>query len=717
MKRLNFSQLFPSLSVFTLAISAANAQNALPQLGLSPDGVDPVVFEFRTEKAFFQNGSSSLNFTNGQGVIRITEGIWNFTASATPIIGDTTLYYAPVFNPFIDTADATSARILRLGDSRPGANQQLYSQGAVQPFLSQINVTSLNDYSQSNFNDGPVGSITRRTPGTSVLGWRDRSARFWWRDGTRIDRTYTYAEYDISNVFLNEGLMNDQFPGGAYTFSFPASYQTIPVNNTVLMDVFRFRPQVFDANWENGAIEFDYGFFSSLNFGYKDPGSQTINSFLRQYTGTTAAAGLGDNDGQNGGDSMRILIRATSDGARFFPSGPAQTIVVTAPDLVAPVRDAPNTPPRSVQLGDEFGNLVVSTAFPGPNGFLSVQDDPANDSNLETDNYATLGVGDETLDSSTSGNESMNFSGRTAIVPDTIVFSLFRGNDRCIIEALDAETGELLTDIIDVADTEVIDIPAPAELNQFAFATSPVFAGRPLESLTIKAQSATESGNASFGFWSLTYRESLDFGGAIGSPYETVFNINPFEFFFGTSNDGQRQLVPGEELEMTISYIRERSSTSNLFASSASSTNRLVVPLRPIEGYRSFSALQFGIMPDGGYPPGAKPTDDFDNDGRSNLREFVAGSNPRLSDADPVGFISQDFLPDGRISFIVAKPDSFGSSINYTPEVSTDMVNYTVITPNDPDWIITEQNEQFIVTSVDPVPGAVFMRFKFSIND
>ena len=89
---------------------------------------------------------------------------------------------------------------------------------------------------------------------------------------------------------------------------------------------------------------------------------------------------------------------------------------------------------------------------------------------------------------------------------------------------------------------------------------------------------------------------------------------------------------------------------------------------------------------------------DFDGDGMTNLEEFALETDP----TDPASVYT--LIPEldditGQCRLTIPKRPNVGNFLTYRVQYSSDLVNWTTITSDDPLWLATESDTELVVLS------------------
>jgi len=113
-------------------------------------------------------------------------------------------------------------------------------------------------------------------------------------------------------------------------------------------------------------------------------------------------------------------------------------------------------------------------------------------------------------------------------------------------------------------------------------------------------------------------------------------------------------------------------------------------------------AMSFGLS-----GTNAAPTADPDGDGVSNLGEWAFGGNPTVPDSNIAGFQNIQVLPGNDFRFIVQRYINYAAvGLQYHFLVSTDLANWSEVTPNLVSSSVNEDNPNYEVDTLE-LPAAV----------
>lgn len=169
----------------------------------------------------------------------------------------------------------------------------------------------------------------------------------------------------------------------------------------------------------------------------------------------------------------------------------------------------------------------------------------------------------------------------------------------------------------------------------------------------------------------------------------------------------------GETARLYMRMTRDRSSVGS---PGEESIRVWMADLSFVDTYEGFALTITGFPP--GTPSEQKePGFDFDGDGSSNFIEFAFGTDP----ADPASNPSFAVVPFingmGQCEVTITKRPNVGGSLKYEIEYSDDLLNWTKVTPGNPDWtIVTDDATELTVHSNAPSPGPCFVRAVLTAN-
>ncbi len=179
------------------------------------------------------------------------------------------------------------------------------------------------------------------------------------------------------------------------------------------------------------------------------------------------------------------------------------------------------------------------------------------------------------------------------------------------------------------------------------------------------------------------------------------YNLGPLFFRPGDTATGRLDLQRSVESQFTIDQA----------------LRQLNFDVRFIDTYEGFALL--GGFYGEGFPFGTPvaeraPDFDFDRDGVTNLMEYALGTDV----ADPGDVPSFEFLGNpgpGLCTATIEKRPFTGGSLSYFFEYSSNLKDWTTITPGDPYFTIVEDSRERLTVSnlgmiPDPPPSACYLR-------
>lgn len=168
--------------------------------------------------------------------------------------------------------------------------------------------------------------------------------------------------------------------------------------------------------------------------------------------------------------------------------------------------------------------------------------------------------------------------------------------------------------------------------------------------------------------------------------------------------------APGLDLEVVLQFSRNLVTGNSIDASTR--TFRWNVSL--VDSFNGFFANAF---PFDANEDLIGPSDDFDDDGFTNLQEFGLQTSP--SDPADVPVLATELDPfTNQCTLTVPKRPFVGESLDYLVQYSFDMEDFVTIDNDDPFWfIVTDNDEEITVLSRRPFGEApCFLRVRFREN-
>ncbi|HBE97023.1 MAG TPA: hypothetical protein DDW68_07605, partial [Verrucomicrobiales bacterium] len=164
-------------------------------------------------------------------------------------------------------------------------------------------------------------------------------------------------------------------------------------------------------------------------------------------------------------------------------------------------------------------------------------------------------------------------------------------------------------------------------------------------------------------------------------PLTSTVTLGPFFF------------EPGEQLYAEVGFQRNFQGTAVTIDRSRRSFRW---DLRLVDSYEGFRISN-------NFPPRTldeltAASADFDGDGMTNLEEFALQTDP----ADPASVFTLIPVIDqftGQCVLTIPKRPNTGSLLTYRIQYSSDLVNWTTITSDDPLWSVTESDDEYAVLS------------------
>ena len=151
--------------------------------------------------------------------------------------------------------------------------------------------------------------------------------------------------------------------------------------------------------------------------------------------------------------------------------------------------------------------------------------------------------------------------------------------------------------------------------------------------------------------------------------------------------------VPGEQLYAEVEFQRNFRGTALTLDESFRSFRW---DLRLVDSYE-------GFRNDSNFPPRTPgeltaASADFDGDGMTNLEEFALSTDP----ADPADVATLTPILDpftGQCQLTIPKRPLVGNLLTYNVQYSSDLVNWTTITADDPFWFESDSDDEYVVLS------------------
>ena len=165
-------------------------------------------------------------------------------------------------------------------------------------------------------------------------------------------------------------------------------------------------------------------------------------------------------------------------------------------------------------------------------------------------------------------------------------------------------------------------------------------------------------------------------------------------FLTNTVTLGPFFFEPGQELYAEIEFQRNFQSTALTIDRSRRSFRWDLRLVSSYEGER----VEPGTFPPRTPDELTAASADFDGDGMTNLEEFALQTDP----ADPASVSTPTPVLDpftDQCVLTIPKRPNVGNLLTYRVQYSSDLVNWTTITSDDPLWTATESDSEYIVTS------------------
>lgn len=178
-----------------------------------------------------------------------------------------------------------------------------------------------------------------------------------------------------------------------------------------------------------------------------------------------------------------------------------------------------------------------------------------------------------------------------------------------------------------------------------------------------------------------------------GTDPQDRFPENGFRFTSGTYSGGFYLIDPASFHQITW--------TGNNLSNTYPAVDEYRLSIRTLSNtYADYALATFPLG------SASRPNDDFDGDGFSNVVEYGRGTDPTNAADFPVEPVAQQAILDDTVSFTVNKLAN--AALDYSILVSTTGIGgpYRRITDINQDWVITETNTTYQVTTVDAVDAA-----------
>lgn len=169
--------------------------------------------------------------------------------------------------------------------------------------------------------------------------------------------------------------------------------------------------------------------------------------------------------------------------------------------------------------------------------------------------------------------------------------------------------------------------------------------------------------------------------------------------------------APGEQLYAEVEFQRNFQGTSLTIDRSQ---RFFRWDLRTVDTYEGFRVSD-------NFPPRTPDEftaadSDFDGDGMTNLEEFALQTDP----ADPASVSTPTPVIDqftGQCVLTIPKRPNIGNSLTYRVQYSSDLVNWTTITPGDPLWTATENDDEYtVISNLNSPPANCITRVLITTN-